>query len=443
MPENIEGASAVADPSRENVTPDPSFLDSMVDNMAANEATKIQPGETPAPKTEAPEPVVEETPKAEAKAETKTEPETEPDDFGLSKLIPKKKPAETPVTPPKQDPKQVKAAADDKISWEKAPQKLREAFQTAKTRAEELEAKVAALTKEKEELAKKPAPPELEARWKADLENEKKRAEAAEENLRIVGYEKSPDFTNEHIKPLEKAWNDALESFVDQEIEVQGVPKKIAAEDIQSVVAIDNQLQAARKARELFGEDAAPILQARDRIRTLQAKRDEALETWQTKGTEYQQRQAQEQNELRSNAVQTFKDTISGYETRLPEILKPENDAEKTAKEAAEKLIRMAFLEEGVPTFQNKAEGVKFAAKIKADICARALAAPVMIIRNNALKEQVAELQAKLKGYETSEPTVGNKGDGEGRKAPRKESAESGGLAGMLAAIDAAPAFGG
>lgn len=447
MLDDNEGASGVADPSRETTTPDPSFLDSMVDSMATTESTKIQPGETPpvsktetAPAEEAPNSTTtESTEKPAAKVET---PE-EPDELGISKFLPKKKPVTPPSTPAKQDAKQAKVAADDKITWDKAPQRLREAFQTAKSKADELESKVSALTKEKEEWSKKSAPPELEAKWKSEVENERKRAEAAEENLRIVSYEKSPEFEREHIKPLEKAWHDSLQELVDQDIEVDGVPRKTTSDDVQAVVGISNTIQATRKARELFGPDAVQaVLEARTKIRGLIAKRDEAVTTWRTKGTEHQQLKAREQEELQTAGQQVFDNRYKSYVERFPEIWAPTDPKEKEAMDAVKPIIDVALFGRGVPKFDTTKQAYDFWGKAKADVAARVAALPVVLMRNATLAAQVEELQSKLKGYDTSEPTVGNKGEGEGRKAPRsKDSGESGGLASMLAQIDAAPSM--
>jgi len=445
MPDEIEGASAVASPSRENQTPEPSFLDSMVDNMSTTESTRIQPGETPPVSTSDP---VEEAPNAtppEAveKPVSKTEVAEEPDELGISKLIPKKKPTPPPVAPSKPDAKQAKASAEEKITWQKAPDKLREAFYTAKSKADELESKVAALTKEKEEWSKKSAPPELEAKWKSEVENERKRAESAEENLRIVSYEKSPEFEREHIKPLEKAWTDSLQELVDQDIEVDGIPRKTTSDDVQTVVGIANTIQATRKARELFGPDAVQaVLEARTKIRGLIAKRDEAVSTWRTKGTEHQQSKARENEELEALGKSVYENRYNAYAKEYPEIWAPTDPKEKEAMDAVKPIVDVALFGRGVPKFDTTKQAYDFWGKAKADVAARVAALPVVLMRNATLAAQVEELQSKLKGYDTSEPTVGNKGEGEGRKAPRgKESGESGGLASMLAQIDAAPSL--
>jgi hypothetical protein len=446
MPEEIEGASAVADPSREIQQPDHSFLDKMIGDMETKELTRVEPGEKPtAPEVE--ETDTSETPEPEKKVEAKAPPaEEETDDLGIAKLIPKKKVPATPPPTAKTDATKapVKTAAEEKLSWDKAPHRLREAFQTTKTKLEQTEAQLAERDAKIKALEARPASPELEAKWKADLENERKGREAAEENLRIVGYEKSPDFEREHIQPLIKAWNDTMEELVDQEVDVDGVPRKTTVDDVQTVVGIANTIQANKKARELFGPDAAPaVLEARSRLRGMEAKKQEALETWRNKGTEHQQAKARETEELQAVGQSVFDSRYKSYAEKYPEIWSPTDEKEKAGMDAVKVLTDVALFGKGVPKFNTNKEAFEFWGKSKADVAARAAATPVLLIRNAALQEKIAGLEEKLKGYEISDPEVGNKGDGEGRRAPRKESNGGGGFAAAMAAIENAPGVGG
>ena len=446
MPEEIEGASAVVDPSHEPTADTSSLLDSMVDSMAEKSVTadSLPSAKETAPAESDDLDPTKETATPAAKEAAKEEPAVEDDELGIKGLI-KKKPAATPEKatdkPAGEKPATAVKSPTDELKIPKGiapPKWFRGIYDTTKAEAEKYKAEAEQLRKEKEDLAKRPASPELESKWKADLENERKGREAAEENLRIVGYEKSPEFERDHLKPLESAWKSTLEELVDQEIEVSGMPKKTSVEDVQAVVAIDNKIQAGRKARELFGDDAPAVLAARENIRNLTAKRDEALETWRTKGTEHQQQKAAEQQELLGNATRTFSERVATYSKQYPDIWEPKTDEEKSGKAAADKLIDMAFKGEGLPKFDKESDRWQFHAKLKADIAARAQATPILIIRNNSLTEKVAELEAKLKAYDRSEPTVGNKGEGEGRKAPKRESA-NGSLESLLSSIDAMP----
>lgn len=446
MPEELGGASAIVDPPHEIAPATSSFLDQMVDGMAQKELTRVEPGERPPPEpveTDDLDPSKETPPpKVEAKAESPPE----DDELGIGKLIPKKKvPAAPPAEAPKADATKPAAplkSPTDELKLPKGmsiPAWFRKLYDPAKRELDELKPKYDALEREVSTLKTRTASPEVEAKWKADLDNQTKRAEQAEENLRIVGYEKSPDFDRDHIKPLEKAWTNAFEQLVDQDIEVNGLAKKTSIEDVQAVVAIANPLQASRKARELFGDDAGAVLAARDRIREMEAKRDEALSTWKNKGTEHTQAKAREQDELQTMGQSVYDGRLKSYGEKYPEIWAPTDEKELAAQASLKPIIEVALFGRGVPRFNTTKEAFEFFAKSKADLAARAMATPVLLIRNATLEAKIAGLEEKLKGYEVSDPDVGNKGEGEGRKAPRREPNGGGGMAAAMAMIDSAP----
>lgn len=441
MSEELGGASAIVDPPHE-IAPS-SFLDQMVDGMSQKELTRVEPGERPPPEQAEADDLDPSKETPAPKVEAKAEPPVEDDELGIGKLIPKKKapPVVAPVAAPKADAAPLKSPTDE-LKLPKGmsiPAWFRKLYDPAKRELDELKPKYEAMEKEVSTLKTRSAAPEVEAKWKADLENQTKRAEQAEENLRIVGYEKSPDFDREHIKPLEKAWTNAFEQLVDQEIEVAGVPKKTSIEDVQAVVAIANPLQASRKARELFGDDAGAVLAARERIRDMEVKRDEALSTWKSKGTEHTQAKAREQEELQATGQSVYDGRLKSYSEKYPEIWAPTDEKELAGQASLKPIIDVALFGRGVPKFNTTKEAFEFWGKAKADLAARAMATPVLLIRNASLEAKIAGLEEKLKGYEVSDPDVGNKGEGEGRKAPRRESSGGGGMAAAMAMIDSAP----
>ena len=428
MPEAVldEGATDIATPSSER---DTSWIDAI---PAAGPGVEPQPKDeaAPVPDTDDLDPSKDspkETTKPVATATDKREVPGEEDEDGLKQFVKKPK----PVEPPKDE--EAKKSPTDALTLPKGtspPKWFRGIYDSTKAEAEKARQEAEALRKEVADLKLRPASPEAETKWKTELESIRKEKADLEENLRITSYEKSPDFDREHIKPLEKAWNDTLEELADQEIEVDGSPKKTTTEDVQAVVMTSNRMQAAQKAHLLFGTTgAAAVMQAREQIRNLQAKRDEALETWRTKGSEFQKRTAEENNQVTAIAYDTFDKRLAKYQESYPEIftLKEKDDEERKAFDIGEKFNQIAF-KGAIPklkldgTPKTRAEIVREVSDYQGHVAARSRQFGVMVLRNNALNTQVEELTAKLKRYETSEPTVGGKGEGEGHKAPKASS---------------------
>jgi hypothetical protein len=123
-------------------------------------------------------------------------------------------------------------------------------------------------------------------------------------------------------------------------VDVDGVPRKTTVDDVQTVVGIANTIQANKKARELFGPDAAPaVLEARARLRGMESKKQEALETWRNKGTEYQQAKARENEELQAQGQSVYDNRFKSYAEKYPEIWAPTDEKEKAGMDAVKATI--------------------------------------------------------------------------------------------------------
>ena len=210
------------------------------------EAKAPTPDPEPDPKTEpAPEP---------AKPDPVKEPSAEDDPLGLSKF--KKKPDEPKkAEPAKQEPSK-------KPEAQQTPKELRAAYEKLKGEVEAERQAKAALQTKLDEALNRPVPEELEKKWKGDLDAASKRASELEESLKLTNFEKSPTYTKEFIEPLTNAWEQAHEELVDQEVTVNGETRKTTPEDLHAVVASPTLIQASRKARELFGDDAGAAMSA-------------------------------------------------------------------------------------------------------------------------------------------------------------------------------------
>lgn len=224
-----------------------SDFDSKLESLIGSDAPDPKAAAAPVAKPAAPEP-----PKAgDKKPDAKAAP---------AAPKPGDKPAEPkPAVPPK----------------ESGPKELREEKDRWKTRASELETKMAdyeAKIKAGEALGK-----DMEA-MKAKLEQREKEFEAVQGRLRAKEFEASPEFKKQYGDPLEHALSDARET-----ISTMVKTDNAQADFERDVLPIfhaskKNYGQAYAAARELFGDDQAPaIMQHVTELRRLESAHNRAL----------------------------------------------------------------------------------------------------------------------------------------------------------------------
>jgi hypothetical protein len=153
--------------------------------------------------------------------------------------------------------------------------------------------------------------------------------------------------------------------------------------------------------------EADAVLTARTRIRDLQSKRDEALETWRAKGTEFETKRIQESKELGNRAVSTFKGTVEAVLARHTNLKpRPDNTDEASAFEEGLKLNEQAFLNP-----PKTAEEAVADARRKGIIAARSAAFGPVMVRLNAANAEIEALKAKLATLSRSDPDTGGRGE--------------------------------
>lgn len=210
-------------------------------------------------------------------------------------------PPENPeVNPPDNPPANPPPKSEEPKAKGKA-YALREAYEQSKAEVKRLTAEL-----EQARTAKPEADP---GKLSAAVEAANKRAEAAEERLRQVAYERSDDFQNRFIKPKSNAYQRAYGDLVGAEIETEDGGVKVLSE--QEAVSVFNSIVRMKtadaiKAAKQYGEFKQTILQHRQRILELDEAQQAALEESRTKGAAMEKEQSAKAQAAAMQEAQAF-----------------------------------------------------------------------------------------------------------------------------------------
>lgn len=374
-----------------------------MDTVAGNDTTpEPTPSPAPAPAAEpaptpAPEPAAV-TPDPSAKPE---EPSPLGDD--LAKLIPAK-PADSP-----------------EVKEPGTPKELREAYSRVKTEHEKTVARVRELEgqteKVREELRQ-----QIQKEMQSEVERLRNDLTEREDRLRVADYRQSDEYRETFGKPIDSAWGKAAEAINGVKVtQADGTERDATVNDIADLCRMPER-DALRVARERFGDDAALVLKHRDRITDLVARAQQAVEDYRTRGEE-QRRQSETARVEQIRRFETEVLTLRSDKT-LNSIL----GADATDKEAADllakgdKLVRTALIGDNLPKEASPADVGRARFEAQKMVALRAAAFGPTLLRLNRANAKVAELEAKLKSFEASEPGVGD--SSEPAKAEPKYGAE-------------------
>lgn len=354
------------------------------------------------------------------------QPETPPE------TPPVEKPPETPPegagdkppeTPPETPVKPVKAA------------ELRTAYEGLKKRVkEELEPEVQKLRAKVADYEAKgsvdPAP--LLEKVKA-LEA---RNSALEKHIEYVDYAQSEKFNNDHAKPYQQAWEDAVSTFRQLTVREKTGPDDL---DVTTRPADENDLlrlanmklsEIDAAAQDMFGPSAARAILHVEKIKDLSAKQHRALQEARQKATEWRSQRTAEFQGKAKLIGDTWAETNKILAEKFPKAFSVEEgnaeDAASHSKGFA--LADLMFLgEQALKPDQIEALPANFRDTIKSKkplsevqkVQLHALARLKMANHDRrvaALKKanaRIAELEKELAEYEQSEPGAGKAGRGE------------------------------
>lgn len=337
---------------------------------------------------------------------------------------PPKTPDAAPVASVKQ-PEPVKPAATPAQEPAKPKKEgiesVREALERQTQKAKELETSLTATTQQKADAFAKLA--ELEAKaakYEQDIEKEYKprvaRLEQAEkkllereELLKVKAYQETEEFHNQFVKPLSDARTEVNELLTELIVQNEDGSSRIATqEDFNEILSAASINQAAEIAQKKFGPMVAQsVVNFRQRIRSLERNRVEAVKNAALRAEEYEKRTqaqyAQNRQELHDKLMAATRNLIA---SETDTFAVPEGDAELQAaltegQQLADRLLN------GDPSLSPD-QYVAEIAKGRKNI----MAAPLLTKKLAQANAKIMSLEEQLKAYQKSEPDVRTRNGG-------------------------------
>lgn len=320
------------------------------------------------------------------------------------------KPATTTAPDPKATPDPKAPAADPKakvepapepeaVRWEKAPPRLRKAYEdrtkeleTSNRKIAEFESKIKAIEGKKVET---PADTKL-------IEEYQGRIKALEQDLAQSSYERSPEFKRNYVEK----WNSSYKTAVD-EVKTLMVGEGVGDErkerpateaDFRAILRMETKDQGPA-ARRLFGDSADVILTHRNDLRRIEREGQEALarakETHETQSKE-QQLASQKQQETYERSKQESENELR---TKWPQFFgdDPADEEVNKALNGGREFVKNAIAKMPTASPEDRAA---YAAVIEA----RAAAYPRIVLEKRRADEKVKALETELAKYRGSDP---------------------------------------
>jgi hypothetical protein len=293
----------------------------------------------------------------------------------------------------------------------KEPKALREAYERATAKAEELTRSLDATSKEKADAFRKAA--ELEAKL---MEREKKIAEdyeprvqrldaaekriqQTEELLRTQNYMATPEFHDKYNAPIAEVEADIDRVLSQSYAIVDGQQVPATREHFQYILKAKTLNDAGERAEELFGKHVGPYLaNQRAKLVSLDETRQKAAKDASLKAIEYEKRNQSAQAQAREMLRQKVAERESTY---ISEFKPPEDDPELNAAYAEGR----AFADEVDSASPQTMGPDKFAdvvAKARAGIMERSVVKKKLSVAN----AKIAALEQQLAAYHKSDPDV-------------------------------------
>lgn len=401
-------------PAIKEAGPEPAF----VPENARQPVKTAEPPKTPDLTPEKPV----EAPKA-SEPEKVEEPPKQDDEFGSLRKSKTAKAADTTSTPA--DPK--------------TPKELREAYALTKKERDELKAKVDELARAKEEGTRAEVE-KAKAELKAEVDSLRKKYEEAETKTRYLDYKSSDEYVEKYETPIKNAWQAAMRDLKGvQVMNSDGTEREATPNDIATLAGMDPG-PAWKAAKEMFGDLAPEIMGHRKEILRLNEARDAAIEHWKTKGSELQQQERKQAEELHSRLVQTFDERQQELRKSAPDLFDVPGEDKEAAEYAtkAEAMNALAFKGQGLRDGISPDERRSLVTRAQADIAARNRSWPYHVLRANRAEAEVERLKSELAKLRGTEPAPGG-GNIPASEGGKKSSAS---VEDITAGIDDIPAIG-
>lgn len=322
---------------------------------------------------------------ATAKPATPATPATKPTEPKASESTPA--PPEPPKAPPTTPvaPEVIAPLADTP----KDPKQLREAYEKAKRRMVELEAKLG----DYEDVTKK------HATLAEQYDKASQRLATLEEELKFADYVRTDDYKSKYLAPITKASEDFGNEFVGY---VREDGKETSAEELGAFLDTPPG-RAPKLAKEMFGDMASEAMFHYRKIRDLDRDRKTAIETYRTSAVEREKQWRANQDaatlKMKKAYEESFNELLKAEPTIFGEVADQEEANEKLAEGYA--FVDTAFNGQSDLTPENRAKAL---AKIRA----KAGAFDRVHGDLQSARKKISELETELDKYRKSEP--GDKG---------------------------------
>lgn len=270
-----------------------------------------------------------------------------------------------------------------------------------------------ALETEVAELRKGRVEPKQLQDLSARAEAAEKRAQELENEIIFHDYSKSAEFAEKYEKPYETAWTRAMGELKELTLDDgNGNKRAFNADDMLRIVNLP-LAQARALAQEQFGDFVNDIMGHRKEIRSLLEQRQQALTQAHQNGSAELRKRMEAQQVARAQALKDIGETWGAVNAEIaadPKVgafFKPvEGDDEGNARlERGFKFVDEAFSatpEDPRLTPEQRKEVIKKHAAVRN----RAAAFGRLRRQNETLLAKIAEMEKKLKAYETTTPTT-------------------------------------
>lgn len=366
---------------------------SLVDAVNKVAGSRSEPSEGDEPPSDTP-PVEKTPPEAKEKQQT-----------------PPPKPEAKVEPPKKEEPKKKDGIAEVREALDRANKRADEIQNSltataaekaaAFTRQAELEAKLNEITKKVQE--------DYEPRVKR-LEEVEKRVQAQEELIRVKDYTATEEFHNKYVKPISDVSSEAEELLREMVVaDESGQTRQATKEDFNEILGARSINEASTIAVAKFGATVAPqVINLRQRLRSLNRIREEAVKNAAVESAEFVKRQQASQAQMRQATHERLLAETNRLMQAEPDIFNPPEEEVELRNSLVEGQQFADRLLNGDPNMTHE----QFVAEI-AKGRTRIMKSFVQDKKIKALTEKVASLEGQLKEYQKSEPAVETRNGGQ------------------------------
>lgn len=309
------------------------------------------------------------------------------------------KPAPEPKAQPKAPVKPADKAPTKPEDKGSGPKELRAAYESASKRLKELESEREKWSKQAEDPEKKTLSERLEA-------VEKRRAEL-EDEIKFSAYERSQEYKDTYLAPLERALKSAYQDVAQLNLETTDGEKATPAH-LNTLCRMD--LPAAiSQSKEWFGDASTEVLAMRRHILELRDQAEGAVEQFRKNGVERERQRSEMSVRQRDEQRKSFQHHVDEGIEKHPDLFKASEEDGK----GKQLLTRGMALADSIFEGGNGIPPAELV-KIHAAIRNKAGGYDYLAYRWRQGQNRIKELETKLAEYEASDP-----GEGSGKRVPK------------------------